>query len=332
MRKRTVPLLERLRNLPLFWQIFVPNVAVLALAATVLALSPASVSSAPTAQQTAGVFGALVIIILVNLILIRRAVRPLEELTRFMEDVEPLMPGQRARVEGGSAELRKLTEVSNDMLKRIETERRDSGTRMLSAQERERVRLARELHDEIGQSITGLMLELDHVAPRTPEPLRTDLREIQESARAIGDELREIVRRLRPEALDDLGLQSALVALAEQFTTQTGITVDRRFERIRPELSPEIELVLYRVAQESLTNVARHAQATKAIVELSGRNGTLELRVADDGIGFGGSHPGSGIQGMRERAMLVGANLRLLAGQDGGAEISLVVPVKRAPQ
>ncbi len=320
---------RRLRNLPLFWQIFVPNVLVLAVAAGVLALSPASISSRPSSGQALGLFIALVVIVLINLILIRRAVAPVERLTQVMARVDPLEPGERAPTDGGSAETRQLAEVFNAMLQRLETERRDSGARMLSAQERERVRLARELHDEIGQSVTGLMLEIDRVAKVAPSGIDTELRETQEAARGIGDELREIVRRLRPETLDDLGLHSALVALTERFAEQTGIAVERRLGKDLPELSPDAELVLYRVAQESLTNVARHASASRVVLELADRNAAVELRVADDGVGLNSSAPGSGIQGMRERAMLIGAKLTIVPGARRGVEVALSVPSER---
>ncbi len=323
---RPPTLRDRLRSLPLFWQIFLPNVIVLAIAAGVLALSPASVSSRPSSGQALGLFVALLVIVFVNLILIRRAVRPVERLTELMARIDPLEPGQRAPTGGGSAETAQLAEVFNAMLERLETERRDSAARMLSAQERERVRLARELHDEIGQSVTGLMLEIDQVAARAPVALEGDLRETQEAARGIGDELREIVRRLRPEALDDLGLYSALVALCEQFATQTGVTVERRLGANLPTLGDDVELVVYRVAQESLTNVARHAAASNVLLELMAVDEALMLRVVDDGNGLDGSEPGSGIQGMRERAMLIGARLVLRSTTQRGVEVSLSVP------
>ena len=196
-------------TLPLFWQIFVPNGIVLVVAAAVLALSPASVPSEISTAQALELVGAVALMVLVNLVLIRHAVKPLERLTQVMAKVDPLEPGQRAPADGGSPEATRLAAVFNEMLDRLETERRDSAAKMLSAQERERIRLARELHDEIGQSVTGLMLELDRAAGRAPDELAVELRETQEVARAISSEVREIVRRLRPEALDDLGLKSA---------------------------------------------------------------------------------------------------------------------------
>jgi two-component system sensor histidine kinase UhpB len=218
------------------------------------------------------------------------------------------------------------------MLDRLETERRESGARMVTAQEQERVRLARELHDEIGQSVTGLMLEIDHVARVAPPELEKDLRETQEAARAIGSELREIVRRLRPEALDDLGLPSALVALSERFSEQSSIRVDRRFATGLPRLSPAGELAVYRVAQEALTNVAKHAGATRSSLELRAHADAVELVVTDDGDGFNGYHPGAGIRGMRERAILVGAKLQMANTPTGGAEVRLTVPAEPAEE
>lgn len=314
-------------GLPLFWQLFLPNGIVLVAVAATLAFSPASVPSEIATAQMLEMVGALILVVLVTLIVIRRAVKPLERLTQLMAKIDPLEPGQRAPIDGGSAEATQLAAVFNAMLDRLETERRDSGAKMLSVQERERVRLARELHDEIGQSVTGLMLELDRVANRAPVDLEDELREAREAARGIGAELREIVRRLRPEALDDLGLHSALVALTEQFSEQASIAVSRRIERDLPALSEDAELVVYRVAQEALTNVARHSHATAVELEMGAADGTVVLRVCDDGVGLSGTEPRGGVQGMRERAMLVGARLTLDEGPVGGARVTLFVPV-----
>lgn len=317
-----------LRSLPLFWQIFLPNVVVLAIVAAILALSPAAVSRTVSGGQTVAIFAALAAIVLINLVMIRRAVAPLERLTRVMATVDPLEPGHRAPTDAASAETAKLADVFNAMLERLEIERRESGARMLSAQESERVRLARELHDEIGQSVTGLMLELDTVARQAPPEIAGELRESQEAARGIGDELREIVRGLRPEALDDLGLHSALVALTERFAEQGSIPIDRRLDRRLTGLGADRDLVVYRVAQEGLTNVVRHSGASRATLELIRGDGVAILRVADDGRGFYGLEPGTGIRGMRERAILVGARLSFARAPEGGGELRLTVPLE----
>lgn len=328
LMKATGALRRWFSGLPLFWQISLPNGIVLIVATTVLALSPASVPSRITTAQALELLVALALLVAINVVLIRRTVEPLRRMTEVMARIDPLVPGQRAPTGGGSAEATRLAGVFNAMLDRLEAERRESGARMLSAQERERVRLARELHDEIGQSITGLMLEIDRVARGAPSEIETELREIQEGARGLAAEVREIVRRLRPEMLDDLGLRSAIVALSEQFSDQAGIKVERRIDRELPPLSEDAELVLYRVAQESLTNVARHSGAGRVELDLGASADGVELSVADDGVGPEHVEPRSGIQGMRERALLVGAQLAIDRGPAGGMRVRLQLPAE----
>jgi two-component system sensor histidine kinase UhpB len=323
------PIRRRRGGAPLFWQIFLPNAVFLTIAVAVLAFSPATVSSgAPSIGQAAGLAGGLAGLVLINVLTIRRAVRPVEQLTRVMSEVDPLRPGTRLSGTGGSAETAKLSSVFNSMIERLETERRDSGRLMLVAQEQERLRLARELHDEIGQSLAGLMLELDYAARRAPGGMSQELREIRETARSLSEELREIVRGLRPEALDDLGLHSALVTLVKRFGQQSGIAIHRRIEPIPPRLSRDAELVIYRVGQESLTNIGRHSGASEAWFELTGSESGVVLRVADDGAGLngGGLSAGNGVRGMRERAMLIDADLRISDAPEGGLAVRLEVP------
>ena len=161
----------------LFWRIFLPNALVLVAAGTVLVLSPAEVPSRPNAGQAVALGVGLLLMMAINLLLIRRAVEPLERLTGVMATIDPLQPGQRVEVSGG-LETEQLVSVFNSMLERLEAERREVGRRMLAAQEAERVRLARELHDEVGQVVTGLILEIDHAARIAPaeEPAKERLR------------------------------------------------------------------------------------------------------------------------------------------------------------
>ena len=220
-----------------------------------------------------------------------------------------------------------LSEVFNRMLERIETERRDSGRRMLAAQERERRRVARELHDEVGQTVTALMLEVGQAADDSPEPQAARLREIQDAARQLGGDLQRIVRHLRPDALDDLGLASALTHLSQVFSDRFGVPVVRDLTTDLPDLEPAVELVVYRVAQESLTNVGRHADARLVDLSFTRHGDTLLLSVSDDGIGIDGSAAGSGIRGMRERALLLNADLIIDSEPDEGTTVRLEVPL-----
>ena len=176
-----------------------------------------------------------------------------------METVDLLHPGQRlADAQGGS--IGRLVGAFNEMLERLETERRESGGRALAAQEAERARIARGLHDEVGQVLTGVLLELDTLAPSLPADRQDDLTETKGSVRQALEEVRRISRELRPEMLEHLGLVSALTELASVLSRQIGIPIERDFRQTLPPLSEEAELAIYRVAQESLTNVARHAQ------------------------------------------------------------------------
>jgi two-component system, NarL family, sensor histidine kinase UhpB len=199
----------------------------------------------------------------------------------------------------------------------------------LMVQERERQRVARELHDEVGQTLTAMLLQIESFYADSPEDLRAHLDELRESARSGAEDVRRIAQRLRPEALEELGLQSALVALSDLFAEQTGVPVTRRIENDLP-LNTEDELVIYRVAQEAFTNIARHAQATRAELDLQLGDGAVVFRIHDDGQGFDATRRLSsyGIRGMRERAMLIGARMRIDATAPRGTEVVLRVPRK----
>jgi two-component system sensor histidine kinase UhpB len=310
----------------LFWRVFLLNAAVFVLGTLVLALSPATVSFPVELTESIVLVVGLTAMLLINLVLVRLSLAPLERLTSLMRRVDPLRPGQRLEV-SGPGEVGELGHVFNDMLERLEEERRVSGRRALSAQEEERSRIARELHDEVGQTLTAVLLELTDLAARVPPELRPEVSHTQETARGSLEDVRRVARQLRPEALDDLGLVSALTALAARFSEQTGARVARAIDRDLPRLEPDEELVFYRVAQESLTNVARHAGATRVELRLRRRRDRLELRVRDDGQGLDGTVPGDGIRGMRERAVDVGGSLAVVDVPDGGVEVRLELPL-----
>lgn len=307
---------------------FLVNSAVLFFAALVLVLSPATVSSTLVLTEAGVLLAGLTVILLVNLVLFRRAFAPLVRLAELMRTIDLLDPGRRVPVYGSEAEVAELTLAFNEMLERLEAERRDSARRALDAQEGERRRVAQELHDEIGQSLTAVVLQIGRVERALPVELRAELVEARETARASLEEVRHIAQRLRPEALDELGLQSALEELLQRVAEQGGLRVIGRLDAQLPELSPTAELVIYRVAQEALTNAMRHARASRAVLSLRGDAEGITLSVADDGRGLDGTGPGAGIQGMRERALLAGATIEVADRQQGGAEVRLALPVE----
>jgi two-component system sensor histidine kinase UhpB len=260
--------------------------------------------------------------------LLRRVFGPLERLARLMRRVDPMAPGRRIEVQGAAAEVADLLGAFNDMLDRLERERRASAQRALAAQERERRRLARELHDELGQTLTGVVLQLDGLARRSPPELKPAVAEVQEAARESAEEVRNIARGLRPQALDEFGLRSALITLAAGFAEHSGLAVRHELAAV-PSLAPEHELAVYRVAQEGLTNVARHAEATGVLLALQADDGRVVLRVRDDGRGIDerAAHDAGGLGGMRERAMLIGGRFAVERLRPSGTEIRLELPV-----
>ena len=274
----------RLNSLPLFWRVFGTNAAVLVLAFLGLVFAPVTVSVPPAAIELVVLAAGLVCLLAINLALLHPAFRPLNELVETMRRHDPLSPGKRVRVDGGPAVVA-LAQTFNEMLDRLESERRDSARRALLVQEGERRRIARELHDEVGQTLTGVMLQVEGLAGTIPDGLREQLDELRETARQGTEEVRRIVRQLRPEALEDLGLQSALAALATAFGEQAKVRIERRLEQ-GPPLSEEHELVVYRIAQEALTNVARHANANEVELRLEHIDEQVILTVRDDGRGL----------------------------------------------
>lgn len=315
----------------LFWRVVLLNATVFVAGLIVLALTPAPVTFPAALAGAVALLVGLAAILVVNFFVVRFTFAPLARLRQAMRTVDLLRPGQRLQVVGPS-EVRELVAVFNEMLGRLERERRESGRRALAAQESERKRVAQELHDEIGQALTAVLLLINGLEDRVGAELQPDVREAQETARNALENVRRVARQLRPEALDHLGLVSALTSLTTSFANQTGVRVDRHIEPNLPQLADDVELVIYRVAQESLTNVARHAEASHVELTLQSNSRTVALSVRDNGVGISSaSGLNHGIRGMRERALLVGGDFRIGNGRRGGVEVTLAVPRDAAP-
>ncbi|CAL9644228.1 HAMP domain-containing sensor histidine kinase [Streptomyces sp. enrichment culture] len=310
----------------LFWRIFAMNASLLVVAALLL-LSPwVTVSSPLHFVEAVVVAVGVLVMLLANALVLRYALAPLNRLSRTMAQADLLAPGLRAEA-AGPREMVQLVGTFNAMLDRLQNERVTSSARVAAAQEAERQHLARELHDEVGQALTAVLLQLKWLADQAPPELRGDLRGAQETTRQSLDELRRIARRLRPGVLEDLGLGSALRALASDFTG-AGFTVVDHIDHGLPALTQEAELVMYRVGQEALSNAARHADADHVSLELRHTSlGVVELEIRDNGRGFRNAPEGAGIRGMRERALLIGARLSIEATPEGGTSVRLRVPV-----
>jgi two-component system, NarL family, sensor histidine kinase UhpB len=312
----------RFSQLPLLWRVFAINATLLVVATLVVLLARDRLHASLAFVEGADVAVGLGVMLAANLLLLRHTLRPVERLVERMRTVDLLRPGQRL-VEEGGREVRQLVHVFNQMLERLESERRESGARALRAQESERARIAGGLHDEVGQVLTGVLLQLESEG-------RSE--ETKAAVRQALEEVRRIARELRPEILEHFGLVSALIELSRKFADQSGLQIDRDFSDELPPLSDEAELAVYRVAQESLTNVARHAHASRVAIALTPGPGSVVLRVVDDGHGMderAALNGHGGLRGMRERAVLVGGALAVKRAHDGGVEVRLEVPAER---
>ena len=309
---------------------FAVNAAVFALAFALLALSPVTIHARIRLVELVLLIAGLVVMLTADLVLLRHVLAPIHRLARVMEGIDRLHPGQRAvGFDRASSETLALAQAFNEMLDRLETERRESSARALAAQEDERLRIARELHDEIGQTLTAVALRAEHALGQGGLEGQ-DLAELAAVVQQSLQDLRRISRELRPEALDELGLVNALIALCSRVAEQSGLQIHRRLQAGLPELSPEVELAVYRVAQEALTNAMRHSKATEATVSLSREQGALALTITDNGKGLDEDLvEGGGLTGMRERAMLIGADLTIESGHGAGVTVTLRLGLDR---
>jgi len=312
----------------LIWRVLLGNAAVLAAAALLLALTPLTVSAPLRAQEAAALAVGALLVLAVDLVVLRRIFRPLRTLSQAMRAADPLQPGTRLTIATSDPEIGAVAESFNAMVARLEDERRDSTRRAIMAQEAERLRVSRELHDEIGQLLTGVLLRLSSVESRVPAGARDELQGAREDVRRSMDEVRTIAQQLRPPLLETLGLPSALDALADDLERQAGIHVERQLDRGLTGLPDELEVVVYRIAQESLTNVVRHAGTPHASLHLRRDAEAIVLEVADRGAGFDPQAVAAttGLTGMRERALLTGGRLVIAARPGQGTRVCLTIP------
>lgn len=216
--------------------------------------------------------------------------------------------------------------VAVDLSERVAS---DALRRVVSAQELERQRLARELHDETGQALTSILLGLKSVEDaKSATEASVAAAALRELVVTTLQDVRRLAVELRPKALDDFGLVSALERLVETFREQTGIQVDLEPRLGEERLSPDVETTLYRITQEALTNVVKHAQAKRVSIVLTRRNGSVAAVIEDDGRGFSTSSEGNGLGllGMRERITLVGGRLDVESSPGFGTTLSIEVP------
>jgi two-component system sensor histidine kinase UhpB len=277
---------------------------------------------------------AIVLTLCVNLWMLQRRFAPLERLIKRIESIDPAEPSSHHLADADPVEeIDRLSRSFNGLLERIEDERRRSGTLAMRAQEEERRRLARDLHDEVNQALTAILLRLEALSQDSPPDRVDELAELKRLVNQAMGELLNLARQLRPAALDDHGLMPAIETQLKRFSARTGIEVRVSTDGEPATLPEDVQTAVYRILQEALANVGRHAGATAVAVEMEVGDERLELRIRDDGAGFDpasvvrdpGEGPGAGLglSGMAERARLAGGELDVRSAPGGGTTVTL---------
>ena len=270
---------------------------------------------------------ALALTFCVNLWMLQRRFRPLDHLISRIERIDPAEPATFELERGDPvAEIDRLSHSFKRLLDGIEEERRRSGQLVMRAQEEERRRLARDLHDEVNQALTAILLRLEALSQDAPPKHAEEVAELKRLVNQAMGELLNLARQLRPTALDDHGLVTAIDAQLKRFAARTGVEAKLQASGETAGLAEDVQTAIYRTAQEALANIGRHAGATAVEMELSANGHGVELRVRDDGAGFNPADTregGLGLKGMAERARLVGGEFDVRSSPGGGTTVTL---------
>jgi two-component system, NarL family, sensor histidine kinase UhpB len=343
-----------MRRWPLVYQILLVNSAIVFLGATFGTAMTRTLASQSSAALTA-TFAALGLLlsVLANYMLLRVALRPLRGLQTVAELVTAGNINVRAAVKEEEPALTRLGITFNAMLDRLEEntraiERSRAVTeqltqKVLSAQEEERRRIARELHDETLQSLATLVIYADAAHNAAKQGDTEALGEAHAALRQVAElsltGIRAIIADLRPSLLDDLGLAAAVRWQAQHRLESAGVRVDVQVRGEGRRLSPLVETALYRVIQEAITNILKHASASYVEIDLDlSQPDRITARIEDNGTGFevapfkAGDAEGVGLFGMRERVNLVGGELAIDSSPGEGTEIRIAVPVQPVEQ
>lgn len=330
--------------LPILYKVLIANAVVVAVGAiggTWTTLE--TVERAPEQNHAMLILGfvifGIVLSLVVNYLILRAAFQPVSNLERAASAVR--RGDVSVRVEPSAfadPQFAQLAATFNATLDEIAADRdqlNQLASQVIRAQEQERKRIARELHDDTAQILFAQLLRLTALKSSTSEEVRDAADDFEEMTVAAIEGVRRMAVELRPPALDDLGLLAALGDLAQRFGEQLGIDVDYQARGPRGRLPAEVELVLYRVAQEAITNVGKHAEASRVWIDLDRTADDVTLSVRDDGRGFDPDTArasderglGLGLFGMEERAALVGGIFKVWPRHGGGSEIFTFIPL-----
>ena len=336
-------------RVPLFYRVLFANVAIIALGAvggTAITAAIGRRASDDSLIPLIVTFAAIGIglSLIVNIVVLRAAFRPMETLNRTAKAVQDGDRDARARLDASSdPEMAQLANALNATLDELADDRnqlRDLASQVIKAQEDERRRVSRELHDDTAQILFAQILQLGALKSFDDPAIQRTAAALEQSTVEALEGVRRLALELRPPALDDLGLAEAIAELCQRFREQTGITIDLSVRGMRTRLAPEFELVLYRIAQEAITNVVKHGRAQRIWLDLDRSESDVSLAIKDNGSGFDRSQivPGDGVGlglglfGMEERASLLGGSLKIWSEPGIGTEVFAFVPLRNRGQ
>lgn len=334
----------RIRSVPLFYRVLIANVAIVlfgAIAGTWVTATTFRDFEAPSRFELILIFAAIgvVLSVAVNYYVLRAAFQPLDSLERLADAIRAGDLSARAqRLPMSDPQLARLLDTFNgtlDELERGQARLRELTTQVIEAQEGERQRIARELHDDTAQILFAQLLNVSALKSSPHEAVRQTAENLETLTVEAIEGVRRLALELRPPALDDLGVREALGDLAQRFSENTGVHVELEVNGTRDRLAPDAELVLYRVAQEAMTNIVKHAGATEARIVLTRLPGRVDLSVDDNGTGFDPAvaRPrdsrglGLGLFGMEERVVLVGGSLAIRSLVPNGTRVAVSLPI-----
>lgn len=292
--------------------------------------------------DTAFIVGATLLGLLANFLLLCASFRPLFTLLATIRAVSGGKTGQRARITPSDQEISELAQAFNTMMDRLEATRREQTMLIIQAQEEERRRIALELHDETGQNMTALLVHTELlnqtlqllpeslIQAQTRAQLAGGLRQLTKLTQDTLENVRVLAQQLRPSVLDDLGMPAAFRWLAEDGRQRLRLEVKLQMDGLaNAHFPPAYETALFRIAQESLTNAARHGQAHQVTITLAREMQQIRLTIHDDGCGFDAAKqpPGLGIFGMNERASLLGGTLAIASRPGQGTTVRADLPL-----
>jgi len=333
---------DKLLSLPIIYKVLIANSAIVMLGAvggTWVTLMTARSSPNGEHYELFAAFVCLGVVasIAANYLVLRAAFAPLLALEQTVSEVRNGNVDARApRPPSTDPRIEALRETLNAMLDQVATYRRRLralSSQVITAQEEERKRISRELHDETAQSLTSLLVGLKLLqGAKDLDEVKRGVAELRELTARTLEEVRKLAVELRPTTLDHLGLVAAIEWYSRDYAERMDAAVDFKTEGLVERLAPEVELVVYRVVQEALTNIARHAQATEVAIRMRFDESGVEVEVEDNGVGFdveeatSSRERGLGLFGMRERVLLVGGTFNIDAKPGAGTRIRIGVP------